>query len=333
MIMHPAIIALFSGSILVSCMVLYSVRWGSAIWRHWNLQSGSELQLDLERKTYLVSTVMSYAFVFELFSLFLFVFTADKLSSLFTGAMCAAGTLNVNAFGYPVLLLKIVIFILGGTWLIMNSADNRAFDYPLIRSKYLFLMTIAPLVAAETIVQGVYFIEMKPHVITSCCGSIFGDSDGVRRGLSVLPGMPVGIAFYISIIFTVLAGVSFLRKQGRLGYVFSFACVLAFVMSVVSLISFISPYFYELPTHRCPFCILQGEYYYIGYILYVTLLVGVLGGTGVGILLPFGGRDSLKRIIPGIMKRLTMMSIISYLLFAVIVTFAMVRTDFRLTGY
>jgi len=108
MIMHPAVIALFVGSILVSCMVLYSMRYGIAIQRHWNLHSGSERQLDLEKKTYLISTIMSYAFAFQLFSLFLFIFTADKLNTLFTGAMCAAGTLNVNGYGYPTLVLKII---------------------------------------------------------------------------------------------------------------------------------------------------------------------------------------------------------------------------------
>ena len=70
MIMHPSIIALFVGSILVSCMVLYSVRYGITILTYWNLQSGSELQLELEKKTYLISTIMAYTFAFQLFSLF-----------------------------------------------------------------------------------------------------------------------------------------------------------------------------------------------------------------------------------------------------------------------
>ena len=80
--------------------------YGIRILRNWDLKNGSELQLSLERKTYLISTIMSYAFGFQLLSLFLFIFTADKLASLFTGAMCAAGTLNVNGFGYPALLFQ-----------------------------------------------------------------------------------------------------------------------------------------------------------------------------------------------------------------------------------
>jgi hypothetical protein len=277
---------------------------------------------------------MSYAFVFQLFSLFLFIFTADKLHTLFTGAMCAAGTLNVNVFGYPALLLKIINFILGGTWLVMNYTDNQAFDYPLIRRKYLLLIVITPFMIAETVVQGAYFLNLQPHVITSCCGSLFSpEGDGVQGGLAALPSMPMRIAFYLAVGFAIIAGLSFFFRGGRAGYLFASVSVIAFVVSVASLISFISPYFYELPTHRCPFCILQKEYHYIGYSLYITLLAGVVGGTGVGVLMPFRDIESLQQVVPRIQKKLTMMSVISYLLFAIIVTSVMVVTDFKLEGY
>ena len=56
MIFHPPIMALFSGSILVGFMILYAASYAVQIIRKWDLQSGSELQLALERKTYLIST-------------------------------------------------------------------------------------------------------------------------------------------------------------------------------------------------------------------------------------------------------------------------------------
>ncbi len=82
---------------------------------------------------------------FELLSLFLFIYTADTLSSLFVGAMCAAGSLNVNGFGYPAVILKIVNFLLAGLWLIINYTDNKAHDYPLIKIKYGLLLFITPI--------------------------------------------------------------------------------------------------------------------------------------------------------------------------------------------
>lgn len=108
MILHPSILALFVSSLLISLLSLYAAGYGILILRRWDIASGSELQLVLERRTYLISTIVSYFLAFQLVSLFLFIQTADSICHLFVGAMCAVGTLTVNSFGYPTLLLKIV---------------------------------------------------------------------------------------------------------------------------------------------------------------------------------------------------------------------------------
>ncbi len=79
------------------------------------------------------------------------------LHPFFTGAMCAVGSLNVNQWGFPVVILKVITFLLAGLWLIINFTDNRGFDYPLIKVKYLLLLIIAPLILAETIIQSQLF--------------------------------------------------------------------------------------------------------------------------------------------------------------------------------
>ena len=122
MTLHPGIIALLIASGLISFLALYAAWYGVVILRHWDIGSGSSRQLDLERRTYLISTILSNVFIFQLLSLFLFIYTADSLCTLFTGAMCAAGTLNVNGYGYPVLLFAWVpvigdAFPLAAGWL------------------------------------------------------------------------------------------------------------------------------------------------------------------------------------------------------------------------
>ena len=79
MFFHPAILALFIGSLLISGMLLYAAYYGVQILQKWDIHSGSEIQLNLERRTYLISTIMAYALVFQLFSFFLFIYTADNL--------------------------------------------------------------------------------------------------------------------------------------------------------------------------------------------------------------------------------------------------------------
>ena len=105
-----------------------------------------------------------------------------------------------------------------------------------------------------------------------------------------------------------------------------------FVVSILSILSFISLYFYELPTHHCPFCILQGEYGYIGYPLYLTLLGGALSGIGAGILMPFRNTESLVKVVPSVQRRLALTSVILFLIFTIIVTARMVFSDFMLEG-
>ena len=73
MLFHPSIIALCVASLLIGLMVSYSAYYGIKILRWWDIKSGSELQLVLERRTYLISTILTYTFGFYLISLFLYV--------------------------------------------------------------------------------------------------------------------------------------------------------------------------------------------------------------------------------------------------------------------
>jgi len=314
-------------------MALYSAALGARILRRWDIRSGSELQLSLERRTYLVSTVLAYALGFQLASLFLLVYTADAICSFFVGAMCAAGTFNVNGYGYPALALKTANFLLAGVWLILNHADNRAEDYPLVRRKYALLMVLAPLLLLETALLWGFFLGLRADVITSCCGSLFtAGAKGVVSELVGLPVRPMKIAFYLVTAATLIAGFRF-RRSGKGGYLFAALSGVEFLVSLLALVSFISLYIYQLPTHHCPFCILQREYGYIGYLLYLSLLLGAVGGLGTGALMPFREVPSLRAAVPAVQRALTTASLVGYGIFAAVATAWQLFTAFRLEGY
>jgi len=333
MIFYPPIMALFAGSIFVGIMILYSASHALQIVRRWDLESGSELQLSLERKTYLISTLLAYAFGFELLAFFLYIFTADQLHGFFVGAMCAAGSLYVNAYGYPTLIVKVVAFLFAGIWLILNYVDNRAYDYPLIRKKYAFFLALVPLVLVETALQANYFLRLEPNIITSCCGTLFStDTYTLPSEIGALPALPVEIAFYAILVSTIGSGIFYFLKD-RGGRLFSGMSALALLVSVLSLFSFVSSYIYELPTHHCPFCMLQKEYGYIGYLIYVTLLGGAITGLSVGVLMPFRGVKSLNEILPSIQRKLALTSSILFLAFTVIVTVRIALSNLVLGGY
>jgi len=137
------------------------------------------------------------------------------------------------------------------------------------------------------------------------------------------------LAFFGFMAITATLGVVFYAK-GKGGGIFSFFSGLTFVVAAASLVSFICLYFYELPSHHCPFCILQKEYGYIGYALYATLLGGAISGLGIGALMPFTSQPSLSRVIPPIQRRLTLTTLALYLLFTLIVSWRMLSTPFTL---
>lgn len=328
MILHPAVIANVVASLIISGVLIYAGYYGVQILKKWDLQSGHEGQLILERRTYLISTILTFVFGLELMSLFLYVFTANNLCPLFVGAMCAAGTLNVNPYGYPTLVLKIVSFLLAGLWLVLNHADNQAYDYPLIRKKYFLLATIVPFSVGETTLQGAFFLNLKANVITSCCGSLFSSEQvkGVGSELAALPIVPMMWIFYLGMGVTMLIGVYFYLR-GKGGYLYSVLTLAMFGVSLASIISFISVYIYELPTHHCPFCIVMEEYGYIGYLLYLPLFAAAVTGMGIGVLLPFRGVESLREVLPRLIKKLTLLSLTLYLAFTAIVIYKIATSN------
>ncbi|MEO5344407.1 MAG: hypothetical protein H7842_13945, partial [Gammaproteobacteria bacterium SHHR-1] len=87
MLLSPAILALVLVSATVSLMLLLASGFAAQLLRHWDLGSGSERQLVLERRTYLISTLLAWAFAAQLLSLLLFVYNAESLSGQFVGAM------------------------------------------------------------------------------------------------------------------------------------------------------------------------------------------------------------------------------------------------------
>ncbi len=330
MLLNPAILALISGSLLITAFAFYALCIAIKILNHWNIQSGSELQLLLERKTYLISIVFSYVLGFELISLILFIYTAEHIHVLFVGAMCAAGSLNVNDYGYVALVVKILAFVICGVWMIVNHTDNQAHDYPLIRAKYKLLILLTVMIGLDTFLQINYFMGLRADVITSCCGSIFsGESQGIAGSLAALPPAATRIVFFAALILTMRVGVGVI-VTGRGAALYGILAAVTTVVSLAAVISFISLYYYEQPTHHCPFCLLQKDYYYIGYPLYLCLLMAGTTGMGTGVIERLKGPDSLLKIIPALQRRLCLFSLGGFLIFTLIATYPMLFSDFVL---
>ncbi len=332
MIFHPPILALLLASVLTAAMVVWASVFGLRVLRHWNIASGSQGQLDMERKTYLVSTLLSFVMGLELVSLLLFVFNADRMAVMFVGAMCAVGTLNVNGYGFPALYLKVAVFFAATVWLIVNFVDGRGRDYPLIRFKYGLLIAMAPLFLAAALVQLLYFLNLRGDVITSCCSKVFTPKvDGIAAQMSSLDAGMSLILLGAALAIVVALGAIFLATR-RGAVLFSLAGAALFALGLTSVVSAISLYIYERPHHHCPFCILKAEYAYFGYALYIPLFAGTALALAVGVLAPFRAIPSLAGEMPAVMRRFVLFSLAGFLLFAAAALWAILRSGLVLFG-
>ena len=298
MILHPWILGLVIGH--STLLLVFSLGAFNAwqIYRGWDYNSTGEKQFLLEKKTYLVSTVMNFTLFMQIVMLLLFVMAADELAKVLPGAMCAVGALSSNDFGFPLLNVKIFSFFAYFIWLAVNYLDNQVETYPLVRKKYLGLMLIYPLPVVETVLLVAYASRLDPSVITSCCGLIYNQgTDGWGASLAGASARFILPAFFGIVIVLALNRLVFGRGEAgkkRFGTLLEFPLWIAFFSTaILVIISFISTYAYEMLSHRCPFCFLGAEYHYYGIPLYFFLFAATATGMTGALLEAIKGPETL----------------------------------------
>ncbi len=247
-------------------------------WR-WRSHETTELQYALHRQSYLVSVIINYIFMLKIPLFAFFIYTCDKLSSIITGAMCASGVVNSVDFGLYLTLFKIVNLYVFGFWLLLNDADMNEEKLPFTRLKFvLFMLFFIPLFAEIGLEIG-FFTSLNVSKIVSCCGTLF--SAASTSSISLL--FSVDEKIWMMIFYGCFAlSVAAYGSRSPLASVVS--NLLLALFALIALILFFSPYVYELPTHHCPFCLLQKEYFYVGYLLYALLFAGTFYAAAGGVL-------------------------------------------------
>ena len=322
MILHPWILGLIIGHSTLLAVFSLGVINAWQIFRGWDYNSTEEKQFLLEKKTYLVSTVMNFALFIQILMLFLFEMAADELANVLPGAMCAVGTLSSGSYGFPLLNLKIVSFFAYFIWLMINYLDNLMETYPLVRRKYLGLMLIYPLAVVETALLFMFASDLDPSVITSCCGSVYNEgTEGLGGSLAGASASFI-LPLFFSIVILLLINRFVLNRRDtgrkRLGNLLEFPLWIAFFITAIAvIISFISIYVYEMLSHKCPFCFMGAEYCYYGVPLYFFLFIATAAGMTGGLLEMIEQPQALKEKAGFLQKRMNAVSLWSMSAFIV----------------
>jgi len=254
----------------------------------WDFESSTEQQYILERRAYLVMTILLFAFGMKFLLLPFFVFGIDRLSDLVPGAMCAAGVISANDYGMPLLFLKLLILFLLLLWMALNHYDLEAKRYPWFRHKSRLFLGIFVLMSLELWMDWSYFSHIDIHRPVSCCSALFGQLEGANPLPFGLDIPRLLLLFYL--LYAMIVAAALARQTILMIFGYGFFVIVAYY----AVVYFFGTYVYELPTHKCPFCMLQKEYRYVGYLIWGSLFGGVFSGLTAGILRQGIGADTAR---------------------------------------
>ncbi len=237
------------------------------ILKEYNQNVMSAYQYELEKRSYLVVTIVWVSLLIKIALLPFFTYTINELSNIIPGAMCGAGVIGSNIYGEPVLALKIFLIILVLLWMLINREDTHSQDNRYFKKKMLFFIVLFLLFLVEIILEILFLTSLSTENPVRCCSSIYIETDKRSALPFNLTILQIVILFYLSFIFIIAA--AYWKKR-----VVLFILTPLFVyISYYVIVYFFSTYVYELPSHQCPFCLLQFEYYYIGYAIFGSLFI------------------------------------------------------------
>lgn len=273
MILSPEIISLYILNVLFVFFASIAFYHSVKITLFYDANSTSTLQYTLEKGSYLAATIIKYILSVKIPLFIFFIFTLDKLSNVVNGAMCAAGIVNATDYGTKLLMLKVLNLYLFAYWIVLHNEDTKDESAPYTKQKFALFIVIYILLMIEIVFEIMMFSAIDTTTLVDCCGVIYSATSGSYIGSLVNSSTPLLLSLFYGIFF--LLSLLFFIKQK---YLYALSNLFFLIISIITLIAFFGTYIYELPTHKCPFCFLQKDYYYIGYILYILLFVGTFHG-------------------------------------------------------
>lgn len=217
---------------------------------------------SLQKKSHLIATIVSLTLFFKIFLLPFFIYNLDKLSLFVPGAMCAAGVVSADKYGNPLVVLKILIVFLLMLYGVFYKESQRVKALYLSSTRHILYIVLYILLVAEMVLSYLYYKGIPFNETVSCCSSLYKSTN--TQNFS---------SYFIVWIFYALYGmIVFFTLQRRRVFV-AFLSVVFLYFSYESITYFFSSYIYELPSHKCPYCILQSDYDYVGYFIYSSLFL------------------------------------------------------------
>jgi len=279
MLLTPEILTIFILNILFLVFSFIAFINSLKILLHYDVNATTKEQYELEKKSYLTATIIKFIFYVKIPIFIFFIYTLDNISTFLPGAMCAAGVVNATSYGVPLLFLEVLNLYVFALWIVMNNEDMKYENQPYLKQKFLLFFFAFFLLITEIILESMMFFSLDVNSVVDCCGAIFSTTDKTYMAQILGMSPKIQLSSFYGIFFLMLF--SYIIKNR---YIFSVLNLLFLIISIITLIAFFGTYIYELPTHHCPFCLLQKDYDYVGYFLYLFLFMGTFYGFVIGLI-------------------------------------------------
>ena len=282
---------------------------GVRVLRHYDLRRASEGQLALERQLELAATLARAAAVVQVGTLLLSCLAADRLSHGIRGAMCAYGVFAADRFGFASLLVTFGVALVAGVVAQLFAFDARLPRLELARPLSVLVLVMAPLAAVDFGLSARFSTDLDLSVTASCCSVQLDSAAAGNIGYASGPRVLVTAIACAAIAASVLAALFAARRPLRRGAV-AFAGLLALTtlpFALAAAVLEVAPHAFERPEHVCPFCLLRGDVYGIGYPLFGAVFLAAVWGVGAAASSALGARasadDAVRSFVRGRLLR------------------------------
>ena len=261
--LSPQVIVLLFVTLSLAVVLTFAAFKTVQLIKNYKPNAVTQEQYTLEKSSYLITTIIQVSLFINIFLLALFTHTLNSLSDIIPGAMCAAGVVSSNAFGNPLIVLKVVIILCSLLWLRINKEDFITKGHPYFKRKYLFFLLIFLLFLIDIFLELNFFAHLSTVEPVMCCSHIYKHTQN-SFSLSNSSLVTLFYTLYLLLLLTLTLNKRLLSAAFSLLFLY---------ISYLAITYFFSTYIYELPTHRCPYCILSSDYAYIGYFIYTSLIL------------------------------------------------------------
>ena len=298
-LLEPWVLVRIVAGAVATLLFGYGAFVGARILRYAHVGSLSEGQLSLERQAELAATLVRVGALVQLVACAISVFAADRLSGSIRGAMCGYGVVEQTGWGWRSVSMSVLTGVAAAVFLQVLALDRRVRTLDLMRPLALATLALAPLALVDWALAATWLTRLDLSAVASCCTTTL---DSTRReGLAYASGprlfMTWGAALFV--FLAIATSVFAFRHPTRAPVVLATAATLAAVpLALGASVLEVAPYVYEVPAHRCPFCLFKVDAYFIGYPLFGSIFLATTWGLGALVSSLLATSPGVRQVFP-----------------------------------